>query len=135
MKMVFICGCCALVLAANGARAESPHAEPPGAGSVVLVPPRPLEMPEPEYPAQVEPRADVSLVLRLTIDAEGNVKEAEVVERSAEGFDAAARAALLRAHFSPATKDGKAISARILYRLDFSRPMAATAPAGASAEA
>lgn len=61
--------------------------------------------------------ADV--VMRLTIDAEGVVTEAEIIEPAGHGFDEAAREAALKFAFEPATRDGVAVKARILYRYSF----------------
>lgn len=112
-------------LAAPGRAAPLPEASeaPPADASLNPTPPRPLELVEPEFPEQARggPSSAV-VVLRLTIDSEGNVREAEIVEKTAEGFEEAARAALLRSRFTPAVRDGRAVAAKILYRVEFTRP-------------
>jgi vitamin B12 transporter len=114
----------AWTLFAAQASAEAPPPEdvaPPRVGGVI--PPQPLEIVEPEYPPALRARREeVNLVLRLTIDASGSVTAAEVTERTAEGFDEAARAALLRSRFVPASRNGQPIAATILYRVRFSLP-------------
>ncbi len=85
-----------------------------------------IKMPEIEhfesapYPAAAQAQgiaADV--VLRLTIDAEGNVSAADVVQPAGNGFDEAAQAAALKFRFSPAERDGKAVPVQILYKYAF----------------
>lgn len=72
------------------------------------------------YPAQARSAGlTANVVLRLTIDEMGNVTQAEVVEAAGHGFDEAARAAALRFTFLPATRDGAAVKAKILYRYSF----------------
>lgn len=114
----------ALCLAAPAAFAQTPPtAEPPAPVVNAVIPPQPLEIAEPEYPAGARARREeASVVLRLTIGVEGNVTAAEVTERSAEGFDAAAIAALLRSRFQPATRNGQPVAAKVLYRLQFRLP-------------
>lgn len=100
-------------------------------------PPRLLESSEATYPetARAE-RREATVVLRLTIDVEGRVTLADVVEAAGHGFDEAAREAALRFRFAPATRDGQPRAARILYRYEFHAPAEpAPAPAPAPAEA
>lgn len=73
-----------------------------------------------QYPEEARKagiQADV--VLKLTIDAEGRVTDAEVTEPVGNGFDDAARAAALKFEFEPATRDGKPVAAKILYKYSF----------------
>jgi len=116
----------ALALVVRPAFGQVPGPSSPGPGverPPEVTPPLPLEVSEAEYPpAARESRIEATVVLRLTIDAEGAVKNAEVVEPTAEGFGDAARAALLRSRFAPATKDGRAVGAKILYRYEFRLP-------------
>src|SRR5687768_10794710 len=97
-----------ILISATGATAQPPPEVPPAtpAPASPVTPPRPLEVVEPEYPPEaLATRLEAALVLRLTIDAQGQVQNVEVVERTAAGFDDAARAALLRSRFTPATRD------------------------------
>jgi vitamin B12 transporter len=111
-----------LLLAAKSISAEVPPGAtaPPEPPATSVTPPRPLEILDADYPSQARAnRQEAVLVLRLTLDAQGQVTAAEVVERSADGFDEAARAALLRSRFTPATRSGQAVAAKILYRYEF----------------
>lgn len=92
-----------------------------------------LEFVEAEYPAAaLEAGAAGVVVLRLNIDAEGYVTEAEILEPVGHGFDEAARSAALRFRFSPARRGATAVTARILYRYEFRLPE--TPPRGPLAE-
>src|SRR5690606_16427979 len=62
------------------------------------------------------------VVLRLTIDVDGSVVEADVMEPAGHGFDEAARAAALRARYRPARRGDAAMRARILTRVEFELP-------------
>ena len=102
------------------ATSENP---PPETPSVTL--PRLLELAAAPYPAEAPPSlTDVVIVLRLALDAEGRVLTAEVTEPVGHGFDEAARDALLRSRFEPATKHGRRVAAKILFRYEFARPPA-----------
>jgi TonB family protein len=72
------------------------------------------------YPPEAQKQGiQGDVVLRLTIDATGKVTAAEVVEPAGHGFDEAAREAALKFRFDPATRDGKAVPVRILYKYSF----------------
>ena len=60
-----------------------------------------------------------AVVLRLLVDIEGNVTEAEVVGPAGHGFDEAAREAALKFKWEPALRDGKPIPVRIDYEYRF----------------
>lgn len=76
-----------------------------------------VEAPYPAAAASAGVQGDV--ILRLTIDVEGRVTQVEVVEPAGHGFDEAAREAARRFEFQPATRDGKPIAAKILYKYSF----------------
>jgi vitamin B12 transporter len=104
-----------------------------------LSPPELLEQVEPEYPAEelAQPR-EVSVALRLSIDAQGNVVDAEVLESAGPAFDAAALAAARTFRFVPAKRYGTPIGARIAVRIAFrppEQPATEPAPETESAEA
>ena len=61
--------------------------------------------------------ADVTMM--VDIDAEGKVSKAEVTKPVGQGFDEAAREAVLQYLFSPAEIDGKPAAIRIEYTLHF----------------
>jgi vitamin B12 transporter len=100
-----------------GAPSDStpPEAHPPEAIDAVAA----------EYPAEaMQARVEGTVVLRLNIDAEGTVTEAEVIEPAGHGFDEAARAAALRARYRPARRGDTSVASRILVRVEFRLPQA-----------
>jgi TonB family protein len=116
-----------LVAFAPGRATAAP--EPPSEGAPPepnppVTPPKALELVEPVYPSEavVADKREVTVVLRLTIDAEGRVTAADVVEGVGSGFDEAAVAALLSSRFTPATRNGQAVAAKILFRHVFAPP-------------
>ena len=92
----------------------------PAHADAVMVAPK-LEKPvEATYPeaAQAEQRSG-TVLLQLDIDASGAVIEATVLEPAGHGFDEAAVEAAKKLVFTPATKDGAKVPARIKYRYAF----------------
>ena len=66
----------------------------PTAQRTELLPPELLERVDAPYPEQARhERLEATVGLRLTIDVEGRVSEAEVIEAAGHGFDEAARQA------------------------------------------
>ncbi|WNG46498.1 TonB-dependent receptor [Archangium minus] len=108
----------------EGAPGASGAGEPEAAPPILsLKPPKLVEFVEAPYPAEAErERRDAKVVLRLTLDAQGNVTQAEVVEPAGHGFDEAAREAALRFRFEPATRNGKPMPSRIAYTYEFRLP-------------
>lgn len=110
---------------------DAPAEEAPARPSVV--PPKLVHFEQAPFPPEAQ-KAGISadVVLRLTIDQTGAVTAAEVVEPAGHGFDEAAQQAALKFIFEPATKDGTAIKAKILYRYSFTlapaEPEKAAAP-------
>jgi len=102
--------------AAEAARA--PTAPPAAAGAVV--PPRLSHFVDAQYP---KPALDAGItadvVLRLRVEADGTVSEAEVLQPAGHGFDEAAVAAARQFIFEPARRDGKPVAARIPFRYSF----------------
>lgn len=94
-------------------------ATPAAAEDETLVPPRLTSSITPSYPAGAE--GDAFVVLAVTVDAEGNVREARVVEGD-EPFASAALSAVGTARFVPATRGGRPIAATVRFRIDFTRP-------------
>jgi len=66
-------------------------------------------------------RAD-SVRLKLSIDQEGHVTEAEVIGSASPELDAAVRDAALRFLFEPAKRRGRAVASRILYEYELALP-------------
>jgi TonB family protein len=69
-----------------------------------------------------------SVVLRLTVEADGSVSAAEIAEASDETFAEPARVAALAFRFEPASKGGQPLRVRILYEYRFTLDAAAAAP-------
>jgi TonB family protein len=61
----------------------------------------------------------VSVLLELSITADGRVEDATVIESGGEAFDQAALQAAKRFEFEPAEIDGSPAAVRIKYRYDF----------------
>jgi TonB family protein len=108
---ILILGVCAL----HAARA---HAQAPA-----LTPPELLQDAEAAYPQEARAeRLEATVLLKLTIDTQGAVSDAEVLEPAGHGFDEAARQAALRFRFVPAKRDGVPIVATIRYPYRFEPP-------------
>lgn len=83
----------------------------------------------PEYPPEaITTGFEASVVLKVDVDAEGKVTGATVVRGGGYAFDAAARAAALRARFRPARRAGRAVASRVSMRVEFHPPAQAPAP-------
>src|SRR5688572_7131372 len=122
-------------LAQAGAEGAAPAAEGEASKKPEVTPPTLTQFENAAYPPEAE-KAGIqgSVVLKLKIDAEGNVTSAEVHEGAGHGFDEAAQAAALKFKFRPALREGKPVAATILYRYSFtlntaSAPEPAAAPA------
>lgn len=59
------------------------------------------------------------VVLRLAVDAQGRLQGIEIIESDGFGFAAAATAAVRKSTFSPAVKNGRAISSQVLVPIRF----------------
>lgn len=94
-------------------------------GAQDLTPPSLASEAEAVLPEGTELTEDVAVVLRLTIDAEGVVTEAEILESAGSPYDEAARAALLSFRFHPARRGDTPIASRISYRYVFHAPVVA----------
>ncbi|ATB41902.1 ligand-gated channel protein [Cystobacter fuscus] len=112
------------LLGTGGALAQEAPAAP------ALEAPKLKESAEATYPPEaLEERLEAKVVLRLTLDAEGQVTQAEVVGPAGHGFDEAAREAALRMRFEPARRNGTPMPSRILYTYEFQPPPEPTPPA------
>ena len=88
-----------------------------------LVAPELVERVEAIYPSDAaEPRVELTVALRILIDVEGRVSEAELLEEAPPHFAQAARSAVLAWRFRPALKNGVAIPARLTVRYRFVPP-------------
>lgn len=86
-------------------------------------PPALREAVDATYPsAALDARLEATVVLELTVDAEGRVTAASVVEPAGHGFDEAAVEAVRRARFEPARRRGVPVAARIRFPHRFVLP-------------
>lgn len=93
------------------------------AGAPVLRPPELIEAPELALPEGAEPLPDdASVLLLLSIDRDGAVSDARVLEPLREDVDALALEAARAMRFSPATRDGEPVPARIQFRFRVAAP-------------
>jgi len=93
--------------------------------SVVLAvagrePPVPVRTVPPEYPRELRDQGVSGLVMvKCTIDDQGNVSETTIVKSSNETFDKFATAALKKWKFKPARQDGNPISMTVTIPIKF----------------
>lgn len=93
------------------------------------VPPVLLEQAQAVYPERaLQERLEATVGLQLTIDVEGRVEEATVIDPAGHGFDEAARLAALNFRFSPARQGARPVRARIRYLIAFKLPSAPSEP-------
>ncbi|KAB2902092.1 MAG: TonB family protein [Kofleriaceae bacterium] len=76
-----------------------------------------VEAPYP--PAAREAGREATVELEITVGADGRVLDARVLAPAGDGFDEAALTAVRQFVFTPATRDGRPIAARIQYRYRF----------------
>ncbi len=116
--------------AAQPVAAGDPPASDGTPAPPAVTPPRLLERIEPTWPAGEPGSEPVTVLLRITVEADGRVSEVEVVSAPSAALGAAAASALQRARFAPATRDGAAIRVRRTYEARLAPPPpAAEAPA------
>lgn len=113
----------AFALGAAGLLAGTLARGQPAAGA--LAPPRLASSVQPAYPDGAE--GDASVLLAVTVGADGSVRDLRVLEGT-EPFAAAALRAVGAARFSPATRDGQPVAATIRFRVDFSKPRRSPPP-------
>ncbi|MBL8605020.1 MAG: TonB family protein [Myxococcales bacterium] len=84
------------------------------------VAPRLRQFVQAPYPAEaLAANAEGAVLLQLTLDAEGRVTEATVVQGLGHGLDEAALAAARQFVFEPGRRDGQAVPAMLRYRYRF----------------
>jgi TonB family protein len=118
--------------AAVNAQAQSPTAVPPVAAAPAaetarpapaagaVVPPHLSHFVDAEYPKEaLDAGMTADVLLRLRVEADGSVSEAEVLQPAGHGFDEAAVRAARQFVFEPAQRDGKPIPVRIPFRYSF----------------
>ncbi len=101
--------------AAPAAAAQAPAA---AAQAAQVTMPSPIDPTDPPYPPGGA--GDATVVLRLTVHADGTVGAVEV--EGEEPFASAAARAAASWRFEPARRDGRPIGARILFRVTFRDP-------------
>src|SRR6185503_8761958 len=90
-----------------GAVKRPAEEEPAEAKKPVVVMPELVTFVDAPYPAEAQAAGiEGNVVLKLTIDKDGNVTAADVAQPAGHGFDEAARDAALKFKFKPATRDG-----------------------------
>jgi TonB family protein len=108
------------VFVPGAARAQSAPTADEHAAPKLTKPPKLIHFVEAPYPeAERSQNKSAAVVLRLTIDATGAVKDAQVVESAGASFDSAAAAAARQFVFEPAEIDHQPSPIRILYRYEF----------------
>lgn len=80
--------------------------------------PVPVRTVSPECPPGLRGTSGLVMV-KVTIDEQGNVAETNVVKSSNSGFDEAAVTALKKWKFKPASEDGKAIGISVTIPIKF----------------
>ncbi|WP_254626709.1 TonB family protein, partial [Myxococcus sp. CA039A] len=107
--------------------AQVPAAAQAPAPVPAVVAPKLVTFVEAPYPAEAEQaRLEATVRLKLTLDDQGVVTEAEVLEPQGHGFDEAARQAALSFRFEPARREGVAVASRIAYSYEFRLPVEPT---------
>jgi iron complex outermembrane recepter protein len=121
--------CAALPLYAQAPPAQqAPDAPPPDAPATepaepVLVPPRVLHSVPPTYPASHQTHGEhPTVVLKLTILADGSIADAAVEHSAGDDFDQAAISAVKQWTFEPARRGGEAIASRVGVAVHFELP-------------
>ncbi|HEU4578666.1 MAG TPA: TonB family protein, partial [Polyangiaceae bacterium] len=100
---------------------EAPGAAAPQQGAPAgVTPPRLLQFVDAPYPKEaLDAGLTADVLLRLRVEADGSVSEAEVLQPAGHGFDEAAVSAARQFKFEPAQRNGKPVAARIPFRYSF----------------
>jgi protein TonB len=106
------------------ATATAPSAVRPGYAPSYLVDTLPVLLEEINgeevYPREAKKQGiEGQVVLLITVEADGRVSGARVVSGPGHGLNEAARDAVLRARFKPATKGGQPVATELRYLYDF----------------
>jgi protein TonB len=104
--------------------ATAPGDVRPGYAPLYLVDTQPVLLEEINgeeiYPVEVKKLGiEGTVVLAITVDAEGRVSAARVVSGPGHGLNEAALGAVRRARFKPATKNGKPVATDLTYHYTF----------------
>ncbi|HYP15612.1 MAG TPA: energy transducer TonB [Opitutus sp.] len=83
-------------------------------------PPVPVRTVAPDYPSSLRSQGVSGVVMvKCTIDEQGNVSETEVTKSSNETFDKFATAALKKWKFKPARQDGTPVAMQVTIPIKF----------------
>jgi len=127
-RLGFLVGAVVIAVAAWNARAQDlapplvpqPEQPQPKAAPKLTKPPQLKKTVEQNYPPEaLAARLSADVTMMVDIDAAGNVSKVEVTKAAGQGFDEAAREAVLQYQFLPAEIDGKPAAIRIEYTLHF----------------
>jgi TonB family protein len=114
---------------AGPASAQTAPAAPPTSQQRIVKPPKLVRFVEAPYPeTERAAQRTASVLLAISIAADGTVADVSVVESAGAAFDAAAETAARQFEFEPAEVDGSAVPVRIQYRYDFSLAGKTAAP-------
>ncbi|APR85256.1 TonB family protein / TonB-dependent receptor [Minicystis rosea] len=119
----------AIALALATGHAAAQPAPPSTQAPEVITPPRPVTPLHADYPA--EGTGDATVVLVITVNADGSVRSARPADGAPEPFASAAMAASSGWRFEPATRNGKPIAAKIRAEIQFTAPPPEPTPAPA----
>jgi iron complex outermembrane receptor protein len=113
----------AVVIVAATSTASAQTAPPAAASNADVAPPAVLTHVDAEYPASARSaRKHGDVVLAVTVDADGHVSKAEVLESGGADLDEAAVVAARQWTFVPARRGGKAVASRIRVPFHFAPP-------------
>jgi protein TonB len=101
-------------------RSEAPGEAVPIAAERATTPARLLAFASPEYPAEARAQGiEARVVLEIVVDTAGRVKSARVARSAAPGFERAALAAMRSYRFAPAKLEGRAVTVRMPWSVEF----------------
>jgi vitamin B12 transporter len=116
-----LCLAGAALFVSSLARAQAP--EPDAEAPAALQAPALLEAAPAPYPAGLTPQPEAAeVIVRVTIDTEGRVTEAEVIESAGPELDQAARDAALQYRFAPGLRAGVPVVSRLKLHIAFTPP-------------
>ena len=94
---------------------------PPGASSSRVIPPKAIEVVEPEYPRSMRRHGLEGIVMiSFTITEDGAVSNPVIIDSNNPAFEAPALDAIMKWKFEPATRDGKPVKYKARQEITFS---------------
>jgi protein TonB len=108
----------------SGSKLSGPSRQSSGTGQVMVLgdvgSPRFTHRESPIYPFMARKLGkEGKVVLRLTLDAQGQLQGVDTIETNGFGFAESASAAIRKSTFAPAVKNGCAISSQVLVQVRF----------------